>query len=85
MKLFMYAYLVFFIAYFHVLECLCLPKHVNFNLDLVHTWYPALWKKKEMYHFYEVYDAFVSSFKKLIFGDGTLILSLGVTTFLDKR
>jgi hypothetical protein len=38
-----------------------------------------------MYHFYEVYDSFVSSFKKLMFGNGTSRLSLEATTFLDKR
>jgi hypothetical protein len=35
--------------------------------------------------FYEVYDSFISSFKKLMFGSGTSRLSLEVTTFLDKR
>jgi hypothetical protein len=38
-----------------------------------------------MYHFYEVYNSFVSSFKKLIFGSSTSRLSLEVATFLDKR
>jgi hypothetical protein len=48
-------------------------------------WYPALWKQKAMYHFYEVHNAFISSFKKLIFGPKTSRLSLEATTFLDKR
>jgi len=38
-----------------------------------------------MYHFYEVYDSFISSLKKLIIGNGTSILSLDAATFLDKR
>jgi hypothetical protein len=69
----------------HVFKGLHLAKQVNCKIDPVHTWYPALWKQKAMYHFYEVYNSFVSSFKKLIFGSGTSRLSLEVTTFLDKR
>jgi hypothetical protein len=38
-----------------------------------------------MYYFYEVYDVFVSFFKKLVFGNGALKISLDVATFLDKR
>jgi hypothetical protein len=38
-----------------------------------------------MYHFYEVYGFFVSSFKKVKFGNGTSRLSLDIVTFLDKR
>jgi hypothetical protein len=48
-------------------------------------WYQALWKQKATYHFYEVYNAFVSSFKKLIFGPKTSRLSLEASTFLDKK
>jgi hypothetical protein len=38
-----------------------------------------------MYHFYEVHNAFIYVFKKLIFGPKTSRLSLEATTFLDKR
>jgi hypothetical protein len=38
-----------------------------------------------MYHFYEFYGSFLSSFKRLIFGNNTSILSLEVKTFLHKR
>jgi hypothetical protein len=48
-------------------------------------WYQALWKQKATYHFYEVYNAFVSSFKKLIFRVNTSRLSLEASTFLDKK
>jgi hypothetical protein len=48
-------------------------------------WYPALWKHKTTYQFYEVYNSFVSFFKKILFGMKTSILSLEETTFLDKR
>jgi hypothetical protein len=34
---------------------------------------------------YEVYDVFVSPFKKFIFGNSASILSLDAATFLDKR
>jgi hypothetical protein len=40
---------------------------------------------KAMYHFYEVNNAFISSFKKLIYGPNTSRLSLEATSFLDKR
>jgi hypothetical protein len=48
-------------------------------------WYSALWKQKAMYNFYEVHNAFISSFKKLIYGPKTSRLSLEETTFLDKK
>jgi hypothetical protein len=62
-----------------------LAKKFNRHLDLVQMWYPSLWKQKATYHFYEVNNAFISSFKKLIQGPSTSILSLEETSFLDKR
>jgi hypothetical protein len=62
-----------------------LSKQVDFKTDSVHTWYPSLWKQKAMYHFYEVYDSFMYSFKKIMFGNSASRLSLEVATFLDKR
>jgi hypothetical protein len=47
--------------------------------------YPALWKKKDMYNFYEVHNSFISSFKKLIFEPKTSRLSLEIEKFLGKR
>jgi hypothetical protein len=38
-----------------------------------------------MYLFYEVHNAFVYSFKKIIFGLKTSRLSLEATNFLDKK
>jgi hypothetical protein len=84
-KFYMSSYLIFSITYCHVFKGLHLAKQVNCKIDPVHTWYPALWKQKAMYHFYEVHNSFVSSFKKLIFGPKTSRLSLEATTFLDKR
>jgi hypothetical protein len=38
-----------------------------------------------MYHFYEVYNAFISSFKKIIYGPIKSILYVEAKSFLDKR
>jgi hypothetical protein len=38
-----------------------------------------------MYHFYEVYNALLSSFKKLIYGPIKSILYVEATSFLDTR
>jgi hypothetical protein len=84
-KFYMSLYLIFAIMYCHVFKGLHLAKHVNCKVDPVQTWYPALWRQKAMYHFYEVHNSFVSPFKKLIFGPSTSRLSLEATTFLDKR
>jgi len=37
-----------------------------------------------MYHFYEVYNAFISSFKKIIYGPIKYILYVEATSFLYK-
>jgi hypothetical protein len=84
-KFHMSSYLIFVIKFCHDFKRMHLAKQVRWKIDLVQTWYLALWKKKDMYHFYEVHNSFVSSFKKLIFGPKTLRLSLEATTFLDKR
>jgi hypothetical protein len=81
-KFYMSSYLIFSITYCHVFKGLHLSKQVNCKIDPVQMWYPALWKQKAMYHFYEVHNAFISSFKKLIFGPNTSRLSLEATTFL---
>jgi hypothetical protein len=84
-KFYMSSYLIFTITYCHVFKGLHLSKQVNSKIDPVQMWYPSLWKQKAMYHFYEVHNAFVSSFKKLIFGSNTSRLSLEATTFMDKK
>jgi len=38
-----------------------------------------------MYHFDNVYDSFLSSFKKFMFGNNTSILSLEEEIFLEKK
>jgi hypothetical protein len=81
-KFYMSAYLVFAIVYCHVFQGLHLSRQVDSKTNPVHTWYPSLWKQKVMYHFYEVYDSFLSSFKKLMFGNNTSRLSLEVDNIL---
>jgi hypothetical protein len=48
-------------------------------------WYQALWRQKATYYFYEVYNEFMTVFKRLLFGENTTRLSLEATTFLSKR
>jgi hypothetical protein len=47
--------------------------------------YQALWRKKVIHCFYEVYNDFVSEFKKLIFGEDTSRLSLEASRFFNKK
>jgi hypothetical protein len=84
-KIFMSMYLVFTIVYCYVFQGLNLSILVVSKTDPVHTWYLALLKQKMICHFYEVYDSFLSYFKKLMFGNNTSRLSLEATIFLDKR
>jgi hypothetical protein len=85
-KFYMSSYPIFSITYYHIFKGLQLGKWVNYKIDPVKMWSLALWKQKAMYHFYEVHNAFISSFKKLIFGPHTLRLySLEETTLFNKR
>jgi hypothetical protein len=81
----MSGYLVFAIVDCHEFQGLHLSKQVDLKIDPIYTWYPSLWKQKAMYHFYEVYNSFLSSFKRLMFGKNTARLSLEATSFLDQR
>jgi hypothetical protein len=47
--------------------------------------YQALWRQKVIHCFYEVYNDFVSEFKKLLFGEDTSRISLEASIFLDKN
>jgi hypothetical protein len=84
-KFYMSGYLVFAIIDSHEFQGLHLSKQVDLMTDPVYTWYLNLWKQREMYHFYEVYNSFLSSFKKLMFGESTSRLSLEATSFLNQR
>jgi hypothetical protein len=81
----MSSYLIFSITHHHIFKGLPLANQVNCKLKLVQIWYSVLWKQKAAYHFYEVNNALISSFKKHIHGTNTFILSLEVVSFLDKR
>jgi len=71
---FMTSYLVYAISYYHIFDYLSWERNVDFSKDPVQFWYPTLWKHKALYHFYEVHNSFLSTFKKLIHGSTTLRL-----------
>ena len=49
------------------------------------VWYQSLWRQNTSIFFYEVYNKFVTVFKKLLFGDNTSRLSSEAVTFINKR
>jgi hypothetical protein len=81
----MSGYLVLVIIDGHEFQCLHLSKKFDLMTDLVYIWYPYLWKKRSMYHFYEVYNSFLYIFKRLIFRENTSRLSLEAASFLNER
>jgi hypothetical protein len=81
----MSSYLIFSLTYLHVFNGFSLAKNINYKFNLVQIWYPPLWKPKSTYHFYEVNNVFIYSFKNLIFGPNASRLSLEATSFLYKR
>jgi hypothetical protein len=84
-KFYMAYYLIFAITYYHVFKALSIRKRVNSKVDPVTMMYQALWRHKVGHYFYEVYNNFVSKFKKLLFGDDTSRLSLEASTFLNGK
>jgi hypothetical protein len=81
----MSSYLVYAISYCHIFEDLPRARNVDFSKDPVQLWYLTLWKHKAPYHFYEVHNAFLSSFKKLVHGPTTSRLSMEVASFLAGK
>jgi hypothetical protein len=81
-KLFMASYLVFAITYCHAFKGLIIRKRVNCEVDPITVWYQALWRQKTSIFFYEVYNEFVTVFKKLLFGENTSRISSEATNFL---
>jgi hypothetical protein len=63
-KFYMSSYLIFIMTYRHVFNCMSFAKKVNYKFDYVKMRYPVLWKHKVSYHFYEVNNAFIYSFKR---------------------
>jgi hypothetical protein len=47
--------------------------------------YQALWRQKVGHYFYEVYNNFVSQFKKFLFGDDTSMISLEASFLLNGK
>jgi hypothetical protein len=84
-KFYMASYLVFSITHCHVFKGLNVGKRVNPKIDPVTMCYQALWRQKVVHCFYEVYNDFVSEFKKLLFGEDTSRISLEASRFLDKK
>jgi hypothetical protein len=70
-KFYMASYLIFSITYCHIFKSLSIGKRVNCKVDPVTMWYQALWRQKVIHYFYEVYNDFVSAFKKLLFRENT--------------
>jgi hypothetical protein len=84
-KSYMTSYLIFSITYFHVFKGLTIGKRVDCKIDPITMWYHAPWRQKAAYYFYEVYNEFVTVFKRLLFGENTTRVSLKETIFLSKR
>jgi hypothetical protein len=64
---------------------LSLSKKVNYEFDLVTFWHQALWRHKASHCFYEVFNDFVSVFKKLLLGKDAPRMSYQATKFLDRK
>jgi len=82
-KIYRVSYLVFSIMHCHVFKGLSVGKRVKSKVDPVTMWYQALWRQRVIYFFYEVYNDFVSEFKKRLFGEDTSRISLEASNFLD--
>jgi hypothetical protein len=81
----MASYLIFAIVHFCQFPNLTISKRVNCEADPVTFWYQALWRLKTPLFFYEVYNDFVSVFKKLFLGGNTPTISVEATKFLEKK
>jgi hypothetical protein len=84
-KSYMASYFIFAIMYCHVFKGLSINKRVNSKVDPVNMLYQDLWREKVGHYFYEVYNNFVSQFKKLLFGYDTSRISLEALTFLNGK
>jgi hypothetical protein len=84
-KLFMASYLIFSIVHCCQFPNLTISKRVNCETDPVTFWYQALWRHKTPLFFYEVYNDFVSVFKKILLGENTPRISVEATKFLEKK
>jgi hypothetical protein len=74
-RFFMDSYLVFTIVCFFQFPKFSICKRVNCELHPITFWYQSLWRHKDSFHFYDVYNDFVSVFKGLLFGKDTPTIS----------
>jgi hypothetical protein len=81
-KFYMTSYLIYAIVYCHVFKDLPRSRSVDYNKDPVQFWYPTLWRHKAPYNFYQVQNAFLSTFKKMIHNSSTDRLSREAMVFL---
>jgi hypothetical protein len=72
----MSSYFIFIMTYCHMFKGLPLAKKVNYRFDPIQMRYLSLCKKKIPYIFYELHNAFIFSFKWLIYGPSTSRLYL---------
>jgi len=84
-KSFMASYLIFSIVHCFQFPKLTIIKRVNFEADSVTFWYQALSRHKTPLFLYEVYNDFVSFFKKLFLGENTPRISIEDAKFLEKK
>jgi hypothetical protein len=81
----MASYLIFGIVYCCQFPQLTISKRVNCETDPVTFWYQELWRHKSPLYFYEVYNDFVSVFKRLLLGENTSRIYDQANKFLEKR
>jgi hypothetical protein len=84
-KVFMASYLIFDITHCCQFPNLTINKRVKCEADHVTLWYRVLWRHKTPLFFYEVYNDFVSIFKKKLFDESTSRISIEATKFLEKK
>jgi hypothetical protein len=84
-RFYMSSYFIFAITNCHTFEGLNIVRRIEIKVDPVTKWYQALWRQRVSHHFYEVYSYFVSKFKKFLFEEGTLQISLEEASFLKGK
>jgi hypothetical protein len=81
----MASYLIIVILHCCQFLNLTISRRVNSEIDPVTFWYQALWRHKTHLFFYEVYNNFVSVFKRLFLDENTSRISDQATMFLEKK
>jgi hypothetical protein len=84
-KLCMASYLIFVITHCYQFPNLTISERVKWEAGLVIFGHQALWRHKTPLFFYEVYNDFVSVFKKHLFGKITSRISIEAAKFLEMK